>query len=415
MPPTHRRRRAALPLTAAALAALLLTACSSTRLDIPWLRISLHVPGATAQPSAQAGTPPTITPASTPQAQTPQLTIEQFVPVAERFVEQHRGHTFKAPVQVTLLADADFRKRLLANQGDTSAIETTSKELKALHLINTSVDLNSAANGLLGAGVSGFYDYSSKSLVVRGVAATPYVREVLVHELTHALQDQYFGIHRPELEKANDERFAAFQAVFEGDAVRIQNEYHQAMTPQEQYQSDQEQAAQGGGVPGDTPRVLLEILSFPYVAGPRFVAALAQEGGTPAVDDAFVHPPVSTEQILNVNAYLAGRQPRIVAVPHADGTAFDHGVNGEFGLLLLFEAAGESPTEARGAADLWGGDEYVAWDHGAGACVRLATVADSTDDQPTLDSALSSYARSVGGTFTASPGGGAPSVVTACG
>jgi hypothetical protein len=402
--------RRALP--AAAFAALLLTACGGSRIDVPWLRVSVGLPGATPQPSPQAAAP---SPESTPaQAGTPQLTIQQFVPIAEHFVEVHRGHTFKASVPVTLLDDAAFRQRLLAYQGNTKAINDSSKELKALHLIDQSVDLGAAAQGLLGAGVAGFYDPSSKSLVVRGVSATPLVRKVLVHELTHALQDQYFGIHRPELEKANDERSAAFQAVFEGDAVRIENEYYASMTPQEQFEASQEEASQGASLPRNTPPVLLELIGFSYSAGPRFVEDLYQSGGTPAVDNAFVHPPVSTEQILNVNAYLAGRAPKPVVAPHADGTVFDQGVNGEFGLILLFEAAGDSPGQARAVADLWGGDEYVAWNRGSGACVRLAVVADSADDQGTLDTALSGYAQSVGGSFTAGRGG-APSLVTACG
>lgn len=399
-----------------ALAALLLTACGGARIDVPWLRLSVPLPGATATPSPQAeASSPPPTPA---QATTPQLTIQQFVPLAEKFVEAHRGHPFKSAVPVTLLDDAAFRKRLLDYQGNTSAVNDTSRELKALHLLNQDVDLSAAAQGLLGGGVAGFYDPATKSLVVRGAGATPFVRQVLVHELTHALQDQYFGIRRPDLEKGNDERAGAFQAVFEGDAVRMENAYFASMTPQEKLEARQEQAAQGGSVPTNTPQILLDIVSFPYVAGPRFVDALYQSGGNAAVDDAFVHPPVSSEQILNVNAYLAGRAPIAVAVPHADGTAFDHGVNGEFGLILLFEAAGTNPAQARSVADLWGGDAYVAWSRGpgagAGACVRMAVVADSSEDQSRLDNALSRYAQSVGGSFTASRGG-APSLLTACG
>lgn len=411
MPRPTTPRRVLAGLAAATAVAALLTGCGAgSRIDVPWLNFSLRVPGAT--PTPEPTPPPADTP--TPSA-APQLTIEQFVPIAERFVEQHRGHTFKAPVPVTLLDDAAFRQRLLVHTGDTAAVTTTSKELKALHLIDQSVDLGAAANDLLGAGVSGFYDPKSKSLVVRGVSATPYVRQVLVHELTHALQDQYFGISRPTLEAANDEQALAFQAVVEGDAVRIENTYHAAMSTAERDESDRESQSQAGGIPASVPRVMLELVTFPYIVGPPFVSALQQEGGTAAVDNAFTHPPVSTEQLLNINAYLAGRAPQSVAQPHPDAPAFDHGVLGELGLLLLFEKSGAAASQARARADLWGGDEYVAWNHGSGACVRIAVVADSPEDQPTVDAALNTYAQSVGGTFTASRGGSAPSLLTACG
>src|SRR5437588_512232 len=82
-------------------------------------------------------------------------------------------------------------------------------------------DLGAAESSLLSNGVAGFYDPTSKTLVVRGEKPTPYVRQVLVHELTHALQDQYFSINRPDLDRADDERGDGLLGLSEGDAVRV--------------------------------------------------------------------------------------------------------------------------------------------------------------------------------------------------
>jgi len=393
-------------MVAAAVAALLLAGCSAPgRISVPWLHLALG-----GSPSSSASPPQA---AATPSG--PQLTIGQFVPIAEKFVEQHRGLTFKTPVRVTLLGDAAFRERLLGHEDDTAAIETTSKDLLALHLIDKGVDLGAAARDLLGAGVSGFYDPKTKSLVVRGVAATPYVRQVLVHELTHAVQDQYFGIDRPDLDKADDERGVAFQTVVEGDAVRIENEYHDSLSPAEQAEADSEEQAQGGGVPSGIPPVLVELVAFPYIAGPHFMTQLDQIGGQAKVDDAFVHPPVSTAQVLQINRYLDGEQPRSVARPRADGTVYDHGVLGEFGLLLLLEGpAGMSTSEASQVALLWGGDQYVAWTKGSQACIRTVILPDSAAQLSPLRDALQSYARAVDGTVS-SAGSAGPVTVTSCG
>jgi hypothetical protein len=410
----HRRATSAV---ATALAALLLSGCTTaSRVDVPWLGLSLRLPGATPRPSPKA-VGPQGTAAPTPGA--PALTIEQFVPIAEQFVEQHRGLKFKSPVQVTLLDDAAFRERLLGKQnsspGNDQAIATTSKDLVALHLIDRSVDLGSSARDLLGAGVSGFYEPKSKSLVVRGVAATPYVRQVIVHELTHALQDQWFGIDRPQLDRADDETAVAFQTVVEGDAVRIENQYHDAMTPQEQFQADREEQGQGGGLPADVPRVLVELVAFPYILGPRFIDELDQLGGQQKIDDAFVHPPVSTAQILDVRRFVDGSAPRVLPVPHADGTAYDHGVLGEFGLLLLLEnVAGMSAADALQVAADWGGDEYVAWTKGTTPCLRLAMAAVTAGEQGPLDTALRRFASAARGSFSDASGSG-PAVVTTCG
>jgi hypothetical protein len=416
MPRSHHRRRA-LPLLAAMLAGLLLAACGSGQsVQVPWLNFALRLPGPTAAPSSnpQRGTTPQ------PQPSAPQLTIDQFVPLAKRFVESHRGLKFKSDVPVTLLDDAAFRARLLdkssTTKSDTQALTTASQELKALHLMDKSVDLGSATDQLLGAGVSGFYDPKTKSLVVRGVSASPYVRQVIVHELTHAVQDQWFGINRPALDKANDEQASAFQAVYEGDAVRIENAYHSAMTAAEQRQADQESSSQGGGLPSSIPHVLLELISFPYIVGPQFITTLDRIGGQAKVDDAFVHPPVTSAQLIDINRFLSGDKPATVAVPRADGTTFDTSVLGSFGLLLLFEKVSSmSSSQAVHAADLWGGDQYVAWDKGADACVRDNIVAARLADQAALDSALASYAQAVPATTYTPSRGGAPGQLTACG
>ena len=50
---------------------------------------------------------------------------------------------------------------------------------------------------------------------------TAAVRAVLVHELLHALEDQHFGLDRPDL---GDEAFLGFQALAEGSAVRVEEQ-----------------------------------------------------------------------------------------------------------------------------------------------------------------------------------------------
>ena len=113
-------------------------------------------------------------------------------------VEKTRGLRFREPPRVALLDDAAFRQRLkdkTAAERDEAELRTTQHTLRALRLIPGGLDLTAAVDTLLGAGVVGFYDPKTKELVVRGASASsPLVRHTLVHELTHALQDQHFGI-----------------------------------------------------------------------------------------------------------------------------------------------------------------------------------------------------------------------------
>src|SRR3954470_21929039 len=101
----------------------------------PGPRSSASPTTAPAPPSAAPGT--TAAPAAG--------SVEAFVPVAERFVEQHRGLKFKAPVTVTILDDAAFRKRLLDGEDtDKQEIERTAKVMRALGLIAPNTDLGKA-------------------------------------------------------------------------------------------------------------------------------------------------------------------------------------------------------------------------------------------------------------------------------
>src|SRR5205823_11061795 len=114
------------------------------------------------------------------------------------------------------LSDAAFRQRVIADQtanADKDELEKATKVLEALGLVPHGTDVSKAMESLVGDAVVGFYDPKTKDLVVRGAELTPYVREVIVHELTHAVQDQHFGIDRPQLDKADDERGTAFTSL----------------------------------------------------------------------------------------------------------------------------------------------------------------------------------------------------------
>jgi hypothetical protein len=345
-------------------------------------------------------------------------TIEAFIPEAERFVEQHRGLKFTAPVQVTLLDDEAFKKRLLADEDtDKAEIDKATKVLRALGLIQGNPDIAKAEDALLGEAVAGFYDPKTKALVVRGVAPTPYVRGVLVHELTHAVQDQHFGINRPELDKSDDERGDAFSAVVEGDAVRIENEYRQSLSAAEQKQADTEENSQAAGIdPSAIPQVLIELLVFPYEFGPSFTQAVVAARGQAGLDDAFAHPPTTSEQIIHPEKFLAGEGARAVDAPTADGPVIDKGVIGEYGLDLMLERAvtggGLTADDLRQASAGWGGDAYVAWDAAGQTCVRVAMVMDTPTDTSQVLNALRKYAATRRGVTISGSG---PVTVTSCG
>ena len=347
--------------------------------------------------------------------------VAAFIPVAEKFVEDHRGLKFIHAVAVTMLDDTAFEQKLTGGPAPSQAASTglskTTKELRALHLIAGTTNPEGGGSSGLSSGVSGFYDPKSKELYVRGTTLTPYAREVVVHELTHALQDQHFGLWRPELTQSDDERFRAFQAIYEGDARRVEDEYV-ASEPLADQQAAQKQDSAGASGVSSVPKVLIELIGFPYTAGREFVKAVFAAKGQQGLDDAFNNPPTTTAQILDPSRFLAGQGAVTVADPAAGGAAFDKGVFGELGFVLLFNELVDSGKatheQALTSAATWGGDRYVAWDQGDKACVRISVVAASSQAQTVLDAGLREFAADTPGASVSASGGG-PTTLTVCG
>jgi hypothetical protein len=309
------------------------------------------------------------------------------------FVADARGREYKQVVPVKLLDDAAFSKRVQDDAvQDVAELEDTEDLLKAIGLLDDDVHLADLLSSFLGGAVVGFYDPKTDELVVRGASITPYVRTTLVHELTHALDDQWFELDRPALDDADDESGLGFSSLVEGNAVRIEEQYRKTMSKSERRAADAEEARLSAGLDlSRMPRVIPELIGFPYSFGPPLVAALAKDGEA-RVDEAFEHPPLTSEQVVDPERWLAGKaEPVTVPPPKADGEVFDQGVLGLWGIVILLED--EVGTQnAYTAAQGWGGDWYVAWREGARTCVRTTIVMDTPDDLKDLESMLEDWA-----------------------
>ncbi len=305
-------------------------------------------------------------------------------------MERERGLTFKTPVKVSLLDDAAFRARALqTDDEDREEIEKAQLILRAMGLLPRDVDLVKTVESFVAAGVVGLYETDTKELFVRGGELSPGVRVTLVHELTHALEDQHFNLDRKDL---GDEADLGFSALAEGSAIRLEEAYLRSLSPDERGQVRKEENAQNDRVPPNVPPVVQVALGFPYAYGPDVVSAVLKTGGNARLDAAFADPPSSTEQVLDPRRYLNEDKPRAVPVPRADLPAFDDGEIGQLFLLLMLRSE-LGLDVARDAAEGWGGDRYVAWRQGERTCVRMDFVMDNPAENDELVKALGDWAR----------------------
>ncbi|MGH9117284.1 MAG: hypothetical protein ACRD0A_05250, partial [Acidimicrobiales bacterium] len=255
---------------------------------------------------------------------------------------------------------------------------------------------------------------TTDELVVRGTSTTPYVRTTIAHELVHALDDQHFELDRPEIDESDGEESFGFDAVVEGNAVRIEERYLASLSDRELEEYGAEEAELASSFPAfSIPAIVVDLLVAPYVLGPVLVELVLDEGGQSALDAAFGDPPVTSEQVMVPEKFIEGEGPVPVAAPASDGEISSEGAFGAFLLGLLLERELD-PSDVDRAVTGWGGDAYVAWADGDGACVRLAVVGDTAEETAELADGVAEWSAEDGVAQSADGGDGAPVTLQRC-
>lgn len=322
-------------------------------------------------------------------------TLAEEVERLSAFVEAQRGLEFIEEVDVSVIGDDEFEELLLEDfEEDVGDLEILQRLLAALGLLEPGADVVDGMVDLLGAGVLGFYDTEQERLVVRGTELTPLVRMTLVHELVHALDDQWFELYRPEYVDRDDEISFGFVSVVEGSAQVVEQAWMDSLSSDEMQELMTEQAQMVMGMDLDgVPWVLVELIAAPYEAGLAFAQELISVGGWELIDEAFEEPPTTSSQVLHPDRYLSDMEAVEVEPPPAEGEVFDEGAFGEMSLRLVLESA-VSPSDATTAASGWRGDAMVAWEDDEGTdCVRVDTETSNPVDRDQLASALEDYAE----------------------
>ena len=235
-------------------------------------------------------------------------------------VEESRGLKFDHPVYVDFLTPAEYTKQTtteekVLDKDRKSGLERQAASLRALGVASGKLDLFAAFNSVSDAGTLAFYDPNDDRVRVRGTEVTVGLQVTLVHELTHALQDQHFDLERLYDGDLDSGASTAFRALIEGDALRIEEAY-----------VAEELHGRGaihlrGGVRGRSstrappPRPTCRrsssaSFSVPYLLGKPFVTLLVNKGGNRRVDEGFKRPPTTEEHLFDPASFLADEHGR---------------------------------------------------------------------------------------------------------
>ena len=285
-----------------------------------------------------------------------------------------RGLAIKRTIAKGVMDDAGLRARILLRMDeDASAAERAADAAvgKRWGLVPMATDVDKLVVDLLTEQIAGFYDPAEAKLYVSAKPSTDdgWADMLMAHEITHALQDQHFGLTAwMKATKDDSDASLARQALVEGDGMALMIEYRLAG---EGYGApwDHDEVVrlltagmnveQGGSQLIDqAPIALREAMLFPYRAGVGFVAALRKGRPWTAVDAAFARPPRSTEQVLHPALYFADARPDVItATP--DPQTIDGSVWGEEGWREFLLAHGVDADVAARAMAGWGGDRVV--------------------------------------------------------
>lgn len=373
---------------------------------------------------------PSLPPGVAPLPEALESRVEALLDQAEKY----RGLEAKEAVPSGTVDDPALRKKMVESfQKDMppERLRPIEVALKAFGLVPESLDLVKFFPELLTSQVAGFYDPERHylALVERDGEIVPSTdlpadaarkaeEAVLVHELTHAIQDQHFHLESFATGQPLDDPDVAKVALIEGDATLVMMDFFAetslASLPgieesMGSFMSDPRkllEASPGApSVPGmaelaSAPAWFQDTLLFSYFEGFQFSLSTRRKGGQALLDHAFTKdPPRSSEQILHPEKWHTKRDDPVV-LPWPDLSRVLPGWNkateaqlGELTIRTLFRGALKKDERAAQAAAGWGGDRFGVYEKGGERLLAWVTEWDTETDAREFQSAARDLGR----------------------
>ncbi len=308
------------------------------------------------------------------------------------FASTTTGLGIQAPVKRALSSRAQVEQYLLDKlneDNDARRMQQSEVVLKKFGLLDRDFHLRPFLLELLKEQIAGYYDPKTKTVYILNWVDPETQKPVLVHELTHALQDQRVHLQTwsdvsptevshdastDNADLATDEMDTARDAVTEGQAMAVFVNYalrssgRTLLSDPELVQKLQDQMSSTSGSPvlARAPLLLSQSLIFPYQAGLGFIQDVWMDRGrNAAFAGTLDHPPTSSWAIFNPRYYEQNRPAPVPLLPNihpmvdARYRAIDLGQIGQLDLRILTTLYG-GPAAARTLGSAWNGGIYWA-------------------------------------------------------
>ena len=301
--------------------------------------------------------------------QAPLTDLGALAPQLEQHAIKLRGLERRQPIRWAVVNRQQFQayvRSIFDQQYAPGELQREGDTYKALGLISPTLDYQRLMLTLLEEQTGGYYDPRQDTFYLADWGDPHLQADVIVHELTHALQDQHFQIDDFVARiRGNSDAMLARAALAEGEATWVSMAYASGTDDLEHFTPsfdvddiNSREATDAAPV----PHFLQAVLMFPYTHGLKFVNYGRQTGGWQRLNQAYADLPVSTEQILHPERYFDARDNPValhltvpVAVKETGWELIFEEVLGEFVLQHLV-AMHSDPAEAIQAAAGWDGD-----------------------------------------------------------
>lgn len=270
------------------------------------------------------------------------LSREEIGPLLNRSmarVEYLRHHEFSRDISVRIPTRDKVRRLLNSRQQSFSQTRALNRYYEMLFLVGEDTDVATIVNNNQASAILGFYIYGSDTiwLIANDSGVLRADESLFIHELTHALQDEYKGA---VTRSGGPDRERAYSSLVEGEANYIEALFEKrcntgkwdcVLRP-----SDSQRSI-------DTvPHPAMSLLSyFPYSDGPAFIHHVYTNGrngqtGWDAVDSLYTNPPQSSAQIIHPELYPAENPRSTISIEVTPRNGWNPIVIGSYGEAAIF-------------------------------------------------------------------------------
>ena len=335
---------------------------------------------------------------SPPPAASDKVTAE-FAAATDEVLQQMSqitGLKLRTPLKKTLRSREEIRAYVLRQMDeDKNPREryADARAAEAFGLLPKNFDLDPFMVDLMTEQIAGLYDPKAQEFYIANWIPMADQKIVMSHELTHALEDQYFHIDDwSKAVKENGDATLARDAVLEGSATAAMVDYMLRGTGYSlKNLPDVDPSNFMGDLAGspklkEAPSFIKDTLLFPYISGLTFTGAALKNSGWSALPSLFSRPPVSTQQILHPALYKSGKVPKTVTVPSFDKSLgpdwekLEDDVLGEFGWREVLKQFIDAKSAAA-LAEPWEGDHYIVYEHKQSKRLMLAARLSLSSDE----------------------------------